>query len=301
MGLTTEEPISLVESSEIGAAPKEPRAASNQVAVPPAEKLKSELRSLLRRHHGLTNHPDVVSVIDKLSKLNPCEKDCAQSPDFLGTFCALTAPSFPGRIETQPGHEDIVQYTLGRLSFNLFQPGNLVCTLRSVHNPIVRKETSKDGKDSFSYNLVSDIVIHTDDGDLPARLVSEAYCYENKNVNNRMMVSFTGGTLIPSPEEDFETFNEDLWSKTFEGAYSRADKERSVFGWIFRYFLTFLLGLTLPTDEAYSKHSFHFDMKRSPVGHLDVIYLDKDMRITKGNRGTLVVVERSESTGLPSQ
>eukprot|EP00538_Stauroneis_constricta_P010390 CAMPEP_0119557180 /NCGR_PEP_ID=MMETSP1352-20130426/8929_1 /TAXON_ID=265584 /ORGANISM="Stauroneis constricta, Strain CCMP1120" /LENGTH=33 /DNA_ID= /DNA_START= /DNA_END= /DNA_ORIENTATION= len=33
-------------------------------------------------------------------------------------------------------------------------------------------------------------------------------------------------------------------------------------------------------------------MDRAPMGWQDIIYIDKDMRITKGNKGTVVVVER---------
>ena len=88
----------------------------------------------------------------------------------------------------------------------------------------------------------------------------------------------------------------ELWSRTFEGAYKQADKERSYFGWAFQFLIKILLGLTYPTDATLSKHSFRFEMKRSPVGYLDVLYLDNDLRITKGNRGTVVVVERVNKT-----
>ena len=149
----------------------------------------------------------------------------------------------------------------------------------------------------LAYPLVCDITVHTDDGDLPAILIMEATCSENPDINTRLMVSFTGGTLLPAKELRNDSSKLDLWSRTFEGAYKKADEERSYFGWLFQFFIKILLGLTYPTDESLAKHSFHFDMKRSPVGYFDVLYLDDDLRITKGNRGTIVVAERVR-TGL---
>jgi hypothetical protein len=158
---------------------------------------------------------------------------------------------------------------------------------------------------NFSYHLVLDITIHTPDGDLPATMINEAHCYEHPDVNNRLMVTFTGGTLMPADELVNDKFKLQLWGTTFEGAYKKADEERSYLGWIFQYFMKFLLGLTLPSDnsgnsEEILKNTFRFSMKRSPTGHMDVLYLDEDLRITKGNRGTIVVAERTV-TAMPQQ
>jgi hypothetical protein len=265
------------------------------------EELKEKLKSLLAKYYGDTKNPDVVEVVDQLSELNPAKENAAQSSLFLGEFYALTCPNFPGRIEPQKGAEDLVQYTLGRLSFNIFQPHKLVCTLRSVRNPVSNQNISgQEDKKTFSYPLVLDITIHTPDGDLPATLVNEAYCYENPDVNNRIMVSFSGGTLMPAEEIKHDISKLKLWAQTFEGAYKKADTERSYFGWFFQSMIRILLGLTVPSDDSLLKHTFHFGMKRSPVGYLDVLYLDEDLRITRGNRGTIVVVERSTSS-VPQQ
>jgi hypothetical protein len=256
------------------------------------DNLKVELKSLLSKNGGSTNDPDVVAIVDQLSELNPCIENCAQSPGFLGDFQSLTCPNFPGRLKPQPGQEGLVQYTLGRMSFNIFQPAKLVCTMRSVRNPVAKQGTTDEGKMKLSYPLVVDLTIHTPDGDLPAILINEANCYENSDVNNRLMVSFTGGTLMPGEAVRDDPSKLKLWERTFEGAYKKADKERSYFGWAFQFFIKLLLGLTYPTDASLSKHSFHFEMQRSPVGYLDILYLDEDLRITKGNRGTIVIAER---------
>jgi PAP_fibrillin len=266
----------------------------------PRSHLKAKVKSLLAKYNGCTKNSEVVDAINQLAELNPSTKGCARLEEFPGEFYTLTAPNFPGRIKPPPHDDSVVQYTLGRLSFNIFQPNKLVCTLRSVRNPV--KPTSrftKDGQRIFTYHFVLDITIHSPDGhDLPATMINEAECYESPDFDNRLLVSFTGGTLLPAKELVSDPSLLKLWSKTFEGAYRRADSERSYLGWFVHYIVKLLLGLTFPSDddsnnEAVVKNSFHFGMQRSPVGYFDVLYLDGDLRITRGNRGTIVVVERS--------
>ena len=260
--------------------------------------LKAKLKSLLAQHNGCTKNPDVVKTIEELAALNPTD-DAANSALFLGEFHALTSPNFPGRIGPNKGQEDLVQYTLGRLSFNIFQPQKLVCILRSVRNPVkLNQPVEGDDKKVWSYPLILDISIHSPlGGDLPATLENEATCYEHSEQKGRLMVAFSGGTLTPAEEVAMNPSKLKMWAQTFEGAYKKADEERSYIGRVFQYIIKLLLGLTLPTDRSLLlKSSAHFDLKRSPVGYLYVLYLDEDLRITKGNRGTLVVMERANIT-----
>lgn len=258
--------------------------------------LKDRLKSLLTKHFGSTKHPDVIDTIDELAELNPYKEKCSQSPQFPGDFVSHTSPNFPGRLKPAKGQENVVQYTLGRLSFGIFEPHHLVCTVRSIHNLVKLKETLRNGKHSFTYDSICDITIHTPDGDLPAILIMEGHCCESSNVNNRLNVTFTGGTLTPIDDVWLSTSMMNLWTKTFAGAYKRANEERSFSGWAWHIMLKAMLGLSMPSDDAKRKQGFHFEMKRSPVGHLDVLYLDEFLRITRGNRGTVVVVERAMET-----
>lgn len=262
-----------------------------------ADTLKAQLKSLLEKYNGCTKNDEVTEVIEELSKLNPTVKNCSTLPLFTGDFFALTSPNFPGRLPTKEGEEDVIQYTLGRMSFNIFQPKELVCTLRGVRNLVYKnEEPDEKGRQTFDYKLILDITIHTADGDLPATLVNDAYTYENPDVNNRLMVSFTGGTLMPATEVKSSPEKLDLWATTFKDAYKDAEEQRSYLGRVLMYILQLLMGLTLPTDDSALASTFHFDMKRSPVGYMDLLYLDEEFRITKGNRGTIVVVERAGPT-----
>lgn len=257
---------------------------------------KIKLRSLLDEHNGSTRHPDVASTINRLSELFNPTQHCSQLPLFLGTFVALTLPNFPGRIKPIAGEEDLAQYTLGRISFNIFQPRKLICTLKGVHNQLITQETEgRMDQKTFSYNFILDLVIHSPEGDLSAIMVNEAYCYENPHKNDRMMVTFTGGRLLPSDEVKNDVFKLKAWFKTFEGAYRKADEERTLIDRCFQFLIKLLLGLSLPNDDSMSSLNYHFNMRRSPTGYFDVLYLDEDIRITRGNNGTIVVQERCKS------
>lgn len=61
----------------------------------------------------------------------------------------LSAPTFPGRIKPQPGQEGEYQYTLGQMSFDLFEPNGLVCIVNSVINPVdLKPNNDQNTKDS---------------------------------------------------------------------------------------------------------------------------------------------------------
>ena len=261
--------------------------------------LKNELKGLLYERNGCADDERVTDIITKLSELRPCPKDYANPDYFSGDFASLSIPNFPGRIKaTKEDNEVVAQWTLGRLSFNIFQPNELVCSVRSIKNLVHPKSEEDDGTPIFTYYISMDITIHTPDGDLPATLITRAFCQENKGKDNRMSVTFTGGSLIPGNERiPFNTDMLDLWKKTFENAYEKARNERSFLGSVLDSSIGLFMGLTRPTDSAETaksrdEHSFTFDMSRSPKGFLDVVYFDDSMRITKGNRGTITVVER---------
>ena len=66
-----------------------------------------------------------------------------------------------------------------------------------------------------------------------------------------------------------------------------AEQERGYLESLLRWTMKKMLKMTFPTDE-----SMRFEMKRVMHGYVDVLYLDEDMRITKGNHGSIVVTTR---------
>jgi len=287
------------------------------------DELKSQLKSLLTKHNGCTKQKEVLEVIEQLVALNPVPKDCSKNDLFTGNYYTLTAPPFSGKIEND---DNISQFTLGRLSFNIFQPNNIICTVKSIHNPIaVSTSSTKDneitpggGVNNFTYDVVVDVIIHTTpsdgqkkenhndgtDGEIEAIMINKGFCHPSNDVNNRMIVTFTSSSLCPKKSKNDDknraAMLETLWTRNFGNAYQKADQERSYLGWMMHYGLQWFLGLVYPTDNSEEEdHTFQFEMKKPMSAHLDVVYLDKDIRITKGSRGTIMVLERTKDNYLP--
>mmetsp|Transcript_20632 Transcript_20632/g.31009 ORF Transcript_20632/g.31009 Transcript_20632/m.31009 type:complete len:281 (-) Transcript_20632:1057-1899(-) len=245
---------------------------------------KEKLRSLLKQHDGCTKHPDVMKVIEQLSDINPSRSDdnkhISESLHFEGDYQNLSSPTFPGRLNPDDVGAN-PQYQLGRMSFNIFKPHDLVCSILTIGNPVKKKQ---DG-DRFTYTFVIDLIIHTPKGqDLPATMVNEGHCYANPSMENRVSVCFIGGTLIPKKGASKEESK--LWSETFSDSIQDTSSYVSRF---IKYVFFLLLGIT-------QDHVLHFAMNRCPTGHFDVLYLDEELRITRGNRKTVVVVERKNSS-----
>lgn len=262
---------------------------------------KASLAAALRSHKGSTKNPEVMAAVDHLVSLNPA-RSAVTSPLLLGEFIAHSSPDFPGRLKPEKGQEDVVQYTLGRLSFGIFQPHSLVCTIRSVRNcilPCDDPELEVDGQKTFVYPISIDLTIHTPKGDLPATMCHSALCYVLPEHANRLGVTFSGGSLTPTYQVRSDPEKMAVWEEVFDKAYSKAEEERTFMSSLMQYVFKKVFQLSTPTDEDAknsAQRSVSFDMKRSPRGYLDILYLDEDVRITRGNRGTIIVVERMSKT-----
>lgn len=53
-----------------------------------------------------------------------------------------------------------------------------------------------------------------------------------------------------------------------------------------------MMGLERPTGMASGTGVMSYSMSKAPKGWLDVMFLDDEWRITRGNRGSIVVAER---------
>ncbi|CAJ1932408.1 unnamed protein product [Cylindrotheca closterium] len=247
--------------------------------------LKNHLRSLIELHNGSTKSPDVVEAIQHLSVFCPYEE---HSPEwihlFMGEFLVQTSPNFPGRLPPKREGDKQAQYTLGKLSFNTFHPKDLVCTLRGVRNVVAPKS---DG--TFTYDLICDTIVHLPEGDVEAEILNESFCCKDDE-SGRVTVFFTGSTLSPSSTVLADASKMSLWSKTFnESTLKTAAAERTYFGWLMDKALKRMLGMSVRMEK---RHSFRLEFNKAFRGHIDVLYLDEEMRITKGNRGTIVIMER---------
>mmetsp|Transcript_11162 Transcript_11162/g.15664 ORF Transcript_11162/g.15664 Transcript_11162/m.15664 type:complete len:404 (-) Transcript_11162:337-1548(-) len=284
------------------------------------ESRKSMLRSLLTKHQGSTTHPDVQNAIMALSKLNPTSKPALSCSKLAGDWFTISAPEFPNRIKNfqhKKNHaatKHFHKYTLGRLSFGVFEPKGLVCSIvsmrspvehlsssrpldQSIHNP-VKEPTDFPKNIQMTYPVIVDLIVHTPSGDdLHAIMHNEGYCFPQ--TDERVSVKFTGGTLSPQESVIADPMKLDLWKKTFANAYTKAQAQKGFATKLGESLIYWMLKMTAPSDEdteLRGDHSFKYDIQRSPVGYIDILFLDDDMRITRGNKGSLVVVERTTSS-----
>lgn len=102
--------------------------------------------------------------------------------------------------------------------------------------------------------------------------------------DKNLQVEFTGGILAPQKGEDLST-----WKDIFVQA--KASK-KGLKEQLISVFLKLIFGLTPPQGMNTETGEISFTMKRSPKGSLEVLYLDEELRITKGEKGTVLVFER---------
>lgn len=293
--LKTSQDAEIIKSSDA----TEATAAESDDEQQSLEAAKANLRALLHKHDRSAKHPEVAKAVEELAAMNPTD-DAVQSPFLAGRFVSLTRPEFPGRIK-QEGNAHLDQYTLGRMSFNIFQPNDLVCTIVETRNDLVLAPQQEDANDEsriLAYPLKTQMIVHTPKGDFPASIHMKAVASSDKQPTNRLGVTFAGGTLTPGAEVRSDSTKLALWKEVFADAYKKAEAERSYVSSFVQFVFKWLFQLTTPTDEeadADETNSVSFEMGRCPHGFIDVLYLDEDLRITKGNRGTVVIVERVPS------
>ncbi len=56
--------------------------------------------------------------------------------------------------------------------------------------------------------------------------------------------------------------------------------------------LRMMFGIVPPQEMDHQTGRVSFKMQRSPKGKLELLYLDEELRITQGERGTVLVCER---------
>lgn len=177
---------------------------------------------------------------------------------------------------------------------------NVVEPISEDANDILEKPTGKDIGNtpawSQTYSLEVLVDIETPSAKLPATLTNFGICFPK--TNTRLGVKFTSGTLTPR----FDISNPDnatlasLWKGIFDCAIAKEAEERSYVSqlgsWAMQGAMKVMMGLEPPVDTTDFTQTYN--IKRPFVGYLDILYLDDDFRVTRGNKGTVVVVERTE-------
>ena len=183
----------------------------------------------------------------------------------------------------------------------MFKPTTIVCAVDDIVNIV--EDVVEDGDDTTTndvmwrqtYTIDVLMKIETPNGiKLPARLTNYGECFPTSI--DRLSVKFTQGTLQPQfdmGDSSNATLTEE-WKATFGNAISKEADAQSYIGkagtWVIHKMMSAMMGLEPPTDSA--DYTQTFKITKPYLGHLDILYIDDDFRVTKGNKNTIVVVER---------
>ena len=236
---------------------------------------KMALREALKTYDGDVKNQKVKAKIEQLSQLNPIEKP-THSSLLESHWLLISAPSFPQGQKLSNGK---YAYTLGKLAFNMFQPTNLKLVIDSVKQPVVLLgEKSKRSHDIVvEFNIIDELF-----PPLKGIVRNLAVCYPVDNKN--LQAEFTGGIFAPQKGENLST-----WKDIFVQA--KASK-KGLKEQLMSVFFKLMFGLTPPQGMNTETGEISFTMKRSPKGRLEILFLDEELRITKGKKENILIFER---------
>ena len=247
---------------------------------------KTALMEALKTSGGDTKNKLVVAAIEKLASLNPESVPTENGSLLEGNWLLINAPNFPGRI---PDTQERYIYTLGRLAFNMFEPVGLLIEIERVLQPVF---PTGQGNERTHDIIVEFKTIDENIPELKGIVKNLAVC--SPKSQDTLQVQFTGGELIPQETQDSETLAE--WLAVFG---QKSPKSQLGFGQrVMSFFVKWMFGISKASDIDPQTGKSAFTMNKSPQGLLKVLYLDDELRITRGNRGTVLVCQRLVEEGI---
>ncbi len=224
-----------------------------------AAKLKEELLYQASETVGISE--ESLTLIAKLEKLNPYPEAREFPHLFNGCYEAVKSTlKQKGREERKDAGVFATTFTLGRVAFNAFKPLGQEVVITETYNHV--GQASED-----EYLIISKISVKVGEGEEPLEgLVVNAgkFSFVNPTDVEVVFVSTTLRPLHPEKENDLRR-----WKEVFQEANPSMDE---------RGFVT----VQLPAAK----------------GKLDLLYLDEEMRITKGNLGNVFVTNRLKQSAV---
>ncbi|CAN0167264.1 unnamed protein product, partial [Ectocarpus fasciculatus] len=185
---------------------------------------------------------------------------------------------------------DGVECTLGNLAFNIFEPVTLPVRIVAMINTFGDRPEAADPAYESPYNISTRWVARDGSG-LRGRVEIAGTCWEDPSIPERFLVRFSKGSVEPDEGQDLDAWRKVIGVRDVEGTKDKGRlsmlKEKAA-----RLMLKVVFGFRGPADDLGPRGELSYEMKRSPSGHFDVVYLDEGMRVTRGHKGTLVVVDR---------
>jgi hypothetical protein len=238
---------------------------------------KTMLREALATYEGNTKHEAVIAAIERLVSLNPTVLPARSETLMDGRWLLISAPNFPNGEHRADGK---YIYTLGRLAFNMFEPTSLKIAIDRVLQPVI---PLGNGQQRTHDIIVEFTTVDENTPTLQGVVRNLGVCEPADD--NVLQVQFTGGELAPKNQNEMEAWK-DIFGEQSKPA-RKGLKEILMTG-----FLKVMFGIVPPQGMDGQTGRVSFKMQRSPKGKLELLYLDEELRITRGERGRVLVCER---------
>ncbi|HEY9728782.1 MAG TPA: PAP/fibrillin family protein [Chroococcales cyanobacterium] len=238
---------------------------------------KTRLREALGTYEGDTKHELVATAIEKLASLNPTAAPARSEALMAGQWLLISAANFPNGEKRADGK---YIYTLGRLAFNMFQPSSLKIAIDRVLQPVIPVGKGQ----QRTHDIIVEFTTVGENMPTLQGVVRNLGVCEPAD-DNILQVQFTGGELAPKNPNEMEA-----WRAIF-GEQSKPSR-KGLKEMLMTAFLRLMFGIVPPQGMDRQTGRVSFKMQRSPKGKLELLYLDEELRIVRGERGTVLVCER---------
>lgn len=241
---------------------------------------KHNLREALSQSRGDLKAKPVSQAISQLTALNPTRRPTEMQSLLEGSWLLMNAPRFSGGKRTKDGK---YIHTLGRLSSNFFQPTHLSVSI----NRVIQRIVPMTSNNQLTYNI--EIEFTTLDSNFPQMqgvLRNKGQCIvQNDQI---LQVKFMSEELAPIESENPELMEH--WISVFKNQKSLKSLNigQNLQGFIAKN----LFGLERSQGIETQTGKLSLFLNKSPQETLKILYLDAEIRITRGKRGTVTIYQR---------
>lgn len=300
----------------------------------PFKKVKAPLRSIMVEdaresllHRLAVTSGDVVTDQEFLKHLDVLKQhyaatqvDTRSSTSDVnatseGMWLTLTKPTYFGNLGNNDDGDPM--YTLGRMSFDMFSPTRLVCSLQGNFNSVERiedddrkamlqnvpkalKEEVGSGATVLrSYDIVTAFTIEphlaewpdapNKDVRRPIRgiMTTKGYTLPDPDTPNRHSVWITGGNIEPN--------NDPVDQREWKRQFAKNPPKHGLGEQAKLLAVKLLMGATLPTqmeEDGSLTYTFQRPLGGHGLAYVDTLYVDGSLRIVQGHRGTIFVFSK---------
>ena len=251
----------------------------DNTSIPPIknqEEIKSLLLQTLISSNGDVTTPEFQT---HLSHLQPHTPTLTPS-----NWVSLSKPNYPECLGMNSNGE--FMYTLGRMSFDMFLPSNLKCSIHGIFNvfgdvggDMTLPWNIRKVENIRSYNISVSFSIDAPKGTLKALLTNYGYIAPDPIKPNRYSIWFTHGIL----SEDSSHPSQE-WIDTFENQPQRSLKEKARI-----LAAQILLGASV---GGLVDGKMEYKFKRPIGGWNDMLFGDESLIIMRGQHGSMYVLHR---------